>query len=160
LHLIQHGYNNPRGGWLQIEWYNDEGFELPYSFKFKDNLDVGDIKLQNPFVGHSPIQMWSEQDFINIRQTCKFHNFVKPGINIVTEDFKKITATDDILLKFKQVDPKFVELHGEDMIRHYIGYPVIGHIENINDLNQLIQDTSVLVFDGLDFEDFPNTSGV
>ena len=79
LHILEWPKFN-HGGWLQIEWYNDEGFELDSNFKFKKTMSIGDVKLQNPYVGHGPTQIYVEQDGINISQTCKFHNFVKPGI--------------------------------------------------------------------------------
>jgi hypothetical protein len=84
LHVIQDTKTTrSRDAWLQIEWYNDSGFNLPEDYKFKKGLEFGDIKLQNPWVGHGPLQIFLEKDFTNISQTCKFHNFVKPGINVV-----------------------------------------------------------------------------
>ena len=151
LHILEHG-TRKRVGWLQIEWYNDEGFELDYSFEFSSSANFGDLKFQNPFVGHGPLQMYDEQDFINISQTCKFHTFVKPGINIATGDFPEITAYDDIIKLFKEHDPAFVELHGEEKIRHYTGYPKIGRVINVDDLSLCLQEP-ILVFESMSFAD-------
>lgn len=149
LHILEHG-TNTRVGWLQIEWYNDEGFDLDYSFEFSSSANFGDLKFQNPFVGHGPLQMYDEQDFINISQTCKFHTFVKPGINIATVDFSKITFYDEIIQLFKQHDPAFVSLHSEEKIRHYTGYPKIGRVANLDDL-QTCLDSPSLEFESLSF---------
>ena len=151
LHILEHG-NTGRNGWLQIEWYNDDGFELDPGFKFQQLMKFGDIKLQNPFVGHGPLQMYYEQDFINISQTCKFHTFVKPGINISIVNFPKITFVDEIIALFNQHDPAFVELHGEETIKYYTGYPVIGRVTNLDSLKQCLTE-HILVLDSLSFED-------
>ncbi len=152
LHILEHGKNIKRGGWLQIEWYNDEGFDLGYNFKFQSSMKFGDLKLQNPFVGHGPLQMYQENDFINISQTCKFHTFVKPGINISITDFSEITYYDEIVKLFKQHDPAFVELHGEEKIKHYTGYPIIGRILNVDDLKKSLTN-NILILEYLRFDE-------
>lgn len=151
LHLNQHGdFHNARTSWFQIEWYNDSGFELDPDFEFQPCLHRGDIKLQNPFVGHGPLQMWMEQDFINIEQTCKFHTFVKPGINIAHTYKHSIDDFDKLIEKFQQHAPNFVAQHGVDKIRRYTGYPVVGHVDDIDLLNQL-KNSPVLELQSLEF---------
>jgi len=151
LHLNQFPNKHSRAkSWLQIEWYNDEGFELSPEFEFQKILKFGDVKLQNPFVGHGPWQMWCEQDFINISQTCKFHTWVKPGINIATRNFLGVDNIDEIVQAFEQHDPEFVRLHGADKIKHYTGYPVIGQVINLKDLEHVSQQNN-LVFESLEF---------
>ncbi len=152
LHILEHGENQTRGGWLQIEWYNDEGFELDYNFEFQSSMKFGDVKLQNPWVGHGPLQMYNENDFINISQTCKFHDFVKPGLNISITDFPEITFYDEIVKLFKQHDPEFVKLHGEGKIRHYTGYPIVGRVLNLDDLKQTLTN-DILILEYLSFND-------
>lgn len=138
LHLNQHTiYSGRRTSWFQIEWFNDSGFDLDTNFTFQKTLDVGDVKLQNPFVGHGPLQMWFEQDFINVEQTCKFHTFVKPGINVVHTCPHPPVDQDELMSAFKNHAPDFVAKHGIEKIQHYTGYPVIGHIGNIDLLLQL-----------------------
>lgn len=153
LHLIQHkpGEKRTRNSWFQIEWYNDEGFELDPEFRFQTQLQVGDVRFQNPFVGHGPWQMWREQDFLNITQTCKFHTFVKPGINIVHTAQPGVTEVDQLIEKFKQHDPVFVQTHGVEKIRRYIGHPIIGRVINLNDLRQIKQEP-ILTLASLGFE--------
>lgn len=156
LHLVQHGQHTGAGpsgrtSWLQIEWYNDQGFDLPSDFVFKDHLEVGDVRLQNPFVGHGPWQMWVEQDFINITQTCKFHDFVKPGITISHQPIKRFTQFDDLVKKFQQHDPEFVMTHGIDKIRRYTGHPVIGRVKNIDDLLSIAASPEFLELESLGF---------
>jgi hypothetical protein len=152
LHLIQHGNKLQRPGWLQIEWYNDEGFDLDPNFKFSLELKIGDVRLQNPFVGHGPWQMWMEQDFGNISQTCKFHTFVKPGINIAHSPYELFTQFDQLIAQFQKNDPQFVELHGIEKIKNYTGHPVIGHILNIDDL-LTVKNAPTLTLKELKFND-------
>jgi hypothetical protein len=153
LHLIQHGqdHRKQRQGWFQIEWYNDEGFDLDSDFEFSPELRVGQVRLQNPFVGHGPWQLWVEQDFINISQTCKFHTFVKPGFNIAHSD-KTFTEFDQLIEKIKIHAPEFVELHGVEKIRHYTGHPVIGQVTNVDDLLQ-VKRAPLLTLESLEFND-------
>jgi hypothetical protein len=152
LHLIQHGQPNRRTGWFQIEWYNDEGFDLDPEFEFSLELRAGDVRLQNPFVGHGPLQMWQEQDFINISQTCRFHTFVKPGINIAHSPQKLFAEFDQLIEKFQKHDPEFVKQHGVEKIKHYTGHPVIGQIINVDEL-LAIKNSSLLTLKGLRFND-------
>lgn len=152
LHIIQDGQvSKKRDGWLQLEWYNDSGFELGQDYQFSRGLKFGDVKLQNPWVGHGPLQLFLEKDFTNISQTCKFHNFVKPGINIVIQEFEDFTDTDALISMFLEHDPAFVTKHGIETIISYIGYPVIGQINNLNDLQQVV-NSSRLELDWINFE--------
>ena len=150
LHLNQFPSKHTHASWLQIEWYNDQGFELAPEFEFRNMLKFGDVKLQNPFVGHGPWQLWCEQDFSNITQTCKFHTWVKPGINIANRDFPSVKNIDEIIQAFEQHSPEFVQLHGINKIKHYTGYPVIGQVLNLQDLETVVQQHN-LVFDSLEF---------
>jgi hypothetical protein len=153
LHIIQDNKEHTaRDGWLQIEWYNDEGFALDENFTFSKQLKFGDVKLQNPWVGHGPLQIYSEQDFTKISQTCKFHNFVKSGINVVISDFPEFNDMDRLLEEFQAHDPEFVKLHGIDKIIHYTGYPIIGRVLNLDDL-KIITLLPSLEFEGLSFNE-------
>lgn len=148
LHLTQHRiYSGPVRGhqtsWFQIEWFNDSGFELGTDFEFERNLAMGAIKLQNPFVGHGPLQMWFERDFINVDQTCKFHTFVKPGINVVHTCPYPTPDVNKIVSKFQTHAPEFVARHGRDKIIHYTGYPVIGCVDNLDLLMHLKQTVNL-----------------
>ena len=152
LHLIQHGQSNVRKAWFQIEWYNDEGFDLSPDFEFKPELHIGDVRLQNPFVGHGPLQMWQEQDFINISQTCRFHTFVKPGINIAHTAHPLFTSFDQLIYQFQKNNPEFVKQHGVEKIKHYTGHPIIGRVTNIDDL-LTIKSSPQLTLKSLQFND-------
>ena len=152
LHLVQHKkLSTHRNSWLQIEWYNDMGFDLPYDFKFADTLNFGDVKLQNPFVGHGPLQIYQEQDGINISQTCKFHNFVKPGINIAEQNYPQFTEHQQLIDFFVEHDIDFVKEHGVDKILHYTGYPVVGRVINLDDLQQVVASPA-LKLESIKFE--------
>ena len=152
LHIIQD--NNPnrrRDGWLQIEWFNDDGFPLPGTDLFKQKLTFGDLRLQNPYVGHGPLQIFMEKDFSNIPQTCKFHNFVKPGINISIRNYLAVNP-QTVLESFKTHSPAFVDLHTPEKILRYTGYPVIGAVENLTDLH-LVATAPVLELEYIDFDE-------
>ena len=155
LHLIQHNKNSKsrtsRSKWLQIEWYNDDGFELDPNFKFSSSLSFGSVRLQNPFVGHGPRQMWIEQDFINISQTCKFHTFVKPGINVAIGHTTAVDL-DKLISKFEMHDPEFVKIHGREKIIHYTGHPIVGKISNIDDL-RTVNKSKFLQLESLEFNE-------
>ena len=154
LHNIQFlNKNNARRGWLQIEWYNNSMLPLDEDFNFITDLKFGDIKLQNPFVGHGPLQVYVEQDFTNISQTCKFHNIIRPGINIVIEDFPIFQNSKHLIEIFKKFDPIFVSQHGEDKILKYTGYPVVGKIINLDTLEQIVKSCSSLDLEFLKFYD-------
>jgi hypothetical protein len=138
LHFCLHAVesNSTRDGWLQIEWFNDDRLPLPeLLYPKKLNLEFGDIRLQNPHVGHHPLYLFQQNDYTNIMQTCKFHNYIKPGINIVTvsEPIKEFNA-NRYLIWFKARCPEFVELHGEQAILNYTGHPIIGKVVNLDDL--------------------------
>ena len=153
LHLWQHGSSSRRYSWLQIEWYNDDGFALDEDFVFDPVLKFGEIRLQNPYVGHGPLQMYQENDYINIAQTCKFHDFVKPGFNIAMIDYSGVPDLDWLIEQFRNNDPDFVARHGEHKIRHYTGYPIIGKVLNLDDLDRVKKRIHLLELEKLEFID-------
>ena len=151
LHLIQHPRHKLRQGWLQIEWYNDNGFELPQDFEFTKLMKFGDVKLQNPYVGHHPLQIYLEKDFSQISQTCKLHDFVKPGINIVVEDHNHLVDNDVVIQNLRAHDNEFVETVTEERLRKFIGYPVIGRVTNQSDLMDILK-VSALELEYISFD--------
>ena len=150
LHLLQDNIKPSRLGWLQVEWYNDSGFTST-DIEFSRSMNKGDLKLQNPFVGHGPLQIYLENDYTNINQTCKFHTFVKPGINVATLDYAEFANTDDLIQQFRQHDPAFVEQHGTDKIISYTGYPVVGKVIDLDVLDELIDCPDPLELELLGF---------
>ena len=152
LHLLNRG-KFPyilRQSCLQIEWYNDVMAPIDDSFKFQDSTLFGDIKLQYPFVGASPLQLYTEKDYQNISQTCKFHSVVKPGINIVIEYCRKFVDHQKLLEDIKTHDYDFYNLHGPEKILRYTGYPVIGKVTNLDTLEYIIKQP-ILEFEKLEF---------
>lgn len=142
LHAIQH--NSSRGQWLQVEWFNDDGFYLEEDFEFAMELKFGDIKLQNPYVGHIPLLVWEQDDYTNVSQTCHFHDLVRPGLNIVIVDYlprKKGTThyynQDTYLNWFRTHGADFIAKHGEGKLLHYTGWPVVGRVTNLDVLLQI-----------------------
>ncbi len=133
---------------LQIEWFNDDGFALDKSFKFKLNMEVGDIKLQNPFVGHGPLQIYRYNDWSNVFQTCHFHDFVRPGINIYTKVRDNTDILDGSYEEWWQTNAtEFVSQHGMEKIWHYTGHPVIGRTLNVSDVIAVGNHREDLVFE-------------
>jgi hypothetical protein len=53
--------------------------------------------------------------------------------------------------KFKEHDPEFVTLHGEDKIKSHIGYPVIGKINNLDIVKKLTNNYSPIELEGIEF---------
>lgn len=151
LHIVQTSYGiNTRIGNLQVEWFSNSGFALDNKFVFHSELNFGDCVLQNPYVGHGPVQIFQEQDWENLTQTCKFHNFVKPGIVVFTGKQFSINK-DNILNSFKQHDPEFVKSKTEEQILKYTGFPIIAKVLNLNDLTKLVNDPAVISLSNIKF---------
>jgi len=149
LHAIQFGKNTAeRPDNFQIEWLTDESIPLPASFEFKENSRYGDLLLINPYVGHNPLQIYMENDFASLKTTCRFHDVIKPGI--VLSKTIKITK-DEIIEKFKQQAPEFVDLHGVDKIRYYTGSAVVGRVVDPDILTQVKQSINPLILDCVEF---------
>ena len=150
LHAIQFGKNTAErfGSHFQVEWLTDESIPLPASFEFKENSKYGDLLLINPYVGHNPLQIYMENDFTSLKTTCRFHDVIKPGI--VLSNTIKITK-DEIIEKFKQQAPEFVDLHGVDKIRYYAGSAVVGRAVDLDILTQVKQSINPLVLDQVEF---------
>ena len=135
--------------WLQIEWFNDDGFPLDTSFTHSHNMEFGSIRLQNPYVGHTPWQVYNQNDYKNIFQTCKFHDFVRPGLYIHTGDTQLKPQLDQVELVnyvswWHNYAPEFVAYHGLDKILHYTGHPVIGRVTNLDALKTVANSNDIL----------------
>jgi hypothetical protein len=151
LHAIESG--SRRNSWLQIEWFNDNGFDLPQDqYPAKLDIEFGDIRLQNPFVGHHPLFLYEQQDSHNIPQTCRMHNFVKPGINLVISKNPghRQFDWDRYINWFKTHAPTWTEQITESTLKKYTGHPIVGKVQNLDALQQAI-DMPYLEFDRLEF---------
>jgi len=152
LHAIESG--SRRDNWLQIEWFNDAGFDIDQDeYPAKLNLEFGDLRLQNPYVGHHPLYLYQQQDRTNVNQTCRFHDFAKPGINVVIMPNKKTVSEFDwnsYLSWFSSHAPDFVQSNGIDKLKKFTGHPVIGSVINKKDLEQLIAQPKI-VFESISF---------
>ena len=128
----------PHDGIFTLEWFNDDGFALDKTFDHTLNLEIGQIKLQNPYVGHSPLQVYRTNDFSNIAQTCRFHDFVRPGLSIVTGVHNRNKFSLSHYIKWWKTNaPEFIKNHGLEKILHYTGHPIIGRVVNIDNLNAI-----------------------
>lgn len=150
LHAIESG--SQRNSWLQIEWYNDNGFDITaHEYPRKLDLEFGDLRLQNPYVGHHPLYLYQQQDSINILQTCRFHDFVKPGINLVIERGNFVPLDWNRYINwFRTNCSDFIEKHGEDNLVKFTGHPIIGHVVNTSDL-EIVVNKPYLEFESLEF---------
>jgi len=153
LHALESG--SLRNSWLQIEWFNDTMFAIdPLEYPAKINLEFGDIRLQNPHVGHHPLYLYEQQDDTNVMQTCRFHDQVKPGINLV---INTNTGTDNYfdwnsyINWFNTHAPEFVATHGIEKIKQFTGHPVVGRVVNTDDLLIAVQQPT-LEFEYLEFD--------
>jgi hypothetical protein len=130
--------------WLQIEWFNDDGMPLDCMFEHSKSMSFGDIRLQNPYVGHIPFQVYNQNDYKEIFQTCKFHDYIRPGLHIHIGnpppdiDIEKYTAW------WNTHAPEFVACHGIEKILHYTGHPVIGHVVNLEDLEKISTSENII----------------
>jgi len=143
--------NNGRGAWLQLEWYNSSGFAITQEeYPGKIACKFGDIKLQNPFVGHNPLFLYKQNDYTAIEQTCKFHNLCKPGINILISDYNLKYNEQDYYTWFNTHCPEFIQKHSWKTIQAYTGEAVVGKVLNTDVLHDLLQKP-YLTFKKFDF---------
>ena len=135
LHAVQAG--STRGQWLQVEWFNDDFIPMPDNFEFTKNLKFGDVKLQNAYVGHDPAFLFMQKDFSNIAQTCRFHDIVRPGINIMIDQYT-FTINDDYIKTLNAHAPNWVNTHGVEKILRYTGWPQVGNVLNLDVLKDIV----------------------
>lgn len=137
LHAVESG--SKRSTWLQIEWFNDEGFHIaPDQYPAKINLDFGDIRLQNPYVGHHPLFVFQQRDSINIASTCQFHDLARPGFCVVIEQENETFSWQRYLHWFETHAADWIEEKGLNNLIKYTGHPVIGKITNLKDLENCL----------------------
>ena len=136
LHAVQG--KETRGDWIQVEWFNDDGFAVPDDLVFTTELKFGDVKLQNPYVGHDPGFVYRQQDSSAVAQTCRFHDLVRPGLNMMITDCQ-FTIPKNYLAWFQQHAPKWVEQVGTDTIMRYTGWPRVGRVVNTDVLKSISQ---------------------
>ena len=136
LHSIEGG--SRRSSWLQVEWFNDEGMPLlADEYPGKLNMEFGDLRLLNPYVGHHPLLVYHQRDSANIAQTCRFHDLIRPGICFVVDRNSaknEVLDWDAYLSWFQQHAPDWVSHHGVETLKKFTGDPVIGRIRNLKDL--------------------------
>lgn len=149
LHSVESG--SKRNSWLQVEWFNDSGFSITADeYPGRLNTRFGDIRLQNPYVGHHPLYLFQQRDSINIMQTCRFHDFVKPGICIVVQPETNNLCLSEYIKWFQQHSPEFIDQHSLENLVKFTGHPVVGRITNLEDLQYCVQK-EYLEFDRLEF---------
>jgi hypothetical protein len=88
--------------------------------------------------------VWEQDDHTNVTQTCKFHDFAKPGINIVIENYQPRRRSNGqaydqelYLSWFRTHGADFVSQFGEQQLLHYTGWPVIGRVTNLDVLTAI-----------------------
>lgn len=143
LHDLHHALHSMQGltsRTIQLEWFNDDGFPLE-DFEFIHDNTLGAVHLQNPFVGHPPMWIYEQNDYSNVWQTCKFHDFVRPGIVIkIQGELTKTIKTaslDSYLQRWQTLAPDFVKFHGQEKLIKNSGQPVIGYVTNNHVLLEL-----------------------
>ena len=141
LHSVQ--YNSERTT-MQLEWFNDDQFPIqPGELDFVHDNTLGAILLQNAYVGHPPMWLFQQNDHINVWQTCRFHDIVKPGIVIQMQGSTEILPQEfeqaDLYLNWwRTVAQDFVNYHGEKKLLDNAGKPVIGYVINREYLYSLL----------------------
>jgi len=149
LHKIQQGdmeYRPHRGWFLQLEWFNADMVPLPEDFVFTNPSSFGSIRLQNAYVGHTPLMIYQQNDWSKVSQTCRFHDAIRPGLHIMCADPAGQSEYD--LDHYRQAwiehAPDFVQTHGWDRIMYYTGHPIIGRVINLDALQQIYTYQGVL----------------
>jgi hypothetical protein len=141
---------------VQLEWFNDDGFDLgDYDFRFIHDDTLGAVSLQNPYVGHPPDWIWRQNDCSAVWQTCKFHDFVRPGLVIsmqgqLERTVNEFQEAESYLEWWRQSAPDFLAYHGEQKMLANTGHPVIGYIVNNHDLLDLYSRPR-LIFERVEF---------
>lgn len=146
IHQMQYG-KNERKPFIQIEWFNDDHEPLPPGVNFDYKLQFGDLILQNPYVGHPPLQCWQQNDYKDIFRTCQFHDIVKPGIKISTMNTLNVFDSKDLEdYKSWWLDNcgDYVKEVGWDKIKYYTGFPKIGQVVDKDNLQKIINDAEPL----------------
>ena len=142
LHQMQYSNKN-RTPSIQIEWFNDDHEPMPPGVDFVDAPQFGDLILQNPYVGHPPIQCWQQNDYKNIFRTCQFHDIIKPGIKINTNEKGSFNFEKYKSWWFSKCND-FVDSVGWDKIEYYTGFPRIGRVLDKNNLQNIVNDREPL----------------
>ena len=135
---MQYG-DKQRTPFIQIEWFNDDGESLPEGTEFTNELEFGDIVLQNPYVGHPPVQCFQQNDYKNIERTCQFHDIIKPGVKINTFEIpvKGYNDHEKYKLWWHKHCKDFVDRVGWSTIEKYTGWPKVGHVIDKDNLNNI-----------------------
>jgi len=150
LHKIQQGnmeHRPHRGNFLQLEWFNGDVLPLPDDFVFSNSPGFGSLRLQNAYVGHTPMMIYEQNDWSNVFQTCRFHDLIRPGLHIMCGKsspghFEKHIR--DYYQSWLDRAPEFVVHHGWSRIMYYTGHPVIGQVTNLHALEQIYNYPNVL----------------
>ena len=153
IHAIE-WYNPklPHGTFLQVEWFNDDHEDLPDDANFTSQPGFGDIILQNPYVGHPPIQCWEQNDYKNIMRTCQFHDKIKPGLKInLTNSSTNPFPLEEYKNWWTTNAPNFIEEHSLEKILKFTGFPCIGKVSNLLDL-ELVLKESTLIFESINIK--------
>lgn len=129
IHQIQYG-ERTRTPFIQVEWFNDDSKPLPEETVFTNELEFGDVVLQNPYVGHPPVQCFQQNDHKNIHRTCQFHDIIKPGVKINTFEgsVKGYKNFDEYKSWWHTHCNDFVREVGWQKIEKYSGWPKVGHV--------------------------------
>jgi hypothetical protein len=129
---------------IQIEWFNDDYEDLPNDADFRVDLEFGDLILQNPYVGHPPLQCWQQNDYKNIDRTCQFHDVIKPGIKINTTDLAPKLDLDVYKSWWTNKCGEYVQKVGWENILKYTGFPKIGEVIDKDNLRRIVLDSKPL----------------
>tara|TARA_R110000803_G_scaffold169041_1_gene232090 strand:+ start:1105 stop:1893 length:789 start_codon:yes stop_codon:yes gene_type:complete len=143
IHQMQYSKQG-RTPFIQIEWFNDDYEDLPADAEFTFAPEFGDLILQNPYVGHPPLQCWQQNDYKNIDRTCQFHDIIKPGIKINTTDVKLELDLDMYKSWWINKCSDYVQKVGWENILKYTGFPKIGEVIDKDNLRRIVLDSKPL----------------
>ena len=87
-------------------------------------------------MGHDPIFVYRQRDFSSIGQTCKFHDLVRPGINIMIQ-LDHFNITERYRAWYEIHAPDWIQQHGWEKVMRYTGWPRVGRVKNLDVLKQI-----------------------
>lgn len=154
MHLCLHSTGDGSRHKIIVEWHTSDRLPLDDNFVFAQTHKFGDVSLQNPYVGHPPLIVYSHNDYEDVAQTCKMHDQITPGIDINLNSGWGAEAINinSIVDWFNLHSLGFVDSIGLDEFKHFCGHPVVGHVINLDDL-KFIATQDNLIFEKLEIKD-------
>ena len=101
----------------------------------------------------------SSYDNINLIKNLEIE-----GLDMENPDYSKVwfsygedcfgyRLSEEDLNDLRDENPDFVKHHGEETILHYTGFPIIGHVQNLDTFRAVMQSKEILELDSIEYND-------